>query len=408
MVEPSTVERPASPTTVEADVWQPLRGPFTRWPNAADFLIAVFALIMTLAIWSLESDDDVLALHSFAAVATFLSAFVGNFALLWRRTHAWQVHGVVLAAAACVLALGVHGGVFALAFSLYSLGRFEPDRRASVVGVVLALVFIVVDLVILGSLNVGDTLVVGLTLGLWYFGRRLRFREEYLRLLEERAEHLERERSVESERAMAAERTRIAREMHDVVAHQVSLMTVQAGAAKTVSASDPQAANEAMAAVEEAGRTALTQMRHLLGVLRPASGEQALVPQPCIQDLPTLIEQVREAGLQVNLTTTGTHHTLPQRLELTVYRVVQEALTNVIKHAGAGVSVQIDIDIGDQSVVLNVKDDGRGGDVHGPGGHGLIGMRERVELLHGVFSAGSASDEGFEINAIIPRSMRKP
>jgi signal transduction histidine kinase len=353
--------------------------------------------------WLQGSSRDTLAMSSLSEVGIYLCAFVGNFALLWRRSHPWQVHAVVMCASILVLLSSMSDGVFALAFSLYSLGRYEADRRASVIGMLAALVFVVTDIFVLGEPSIGGTLAAGLVIAFWYIGRRLRFRGEYLRLLEERAEHLERERSAESERAVAAERTRIAREMHDIVAHQVSLMTVQAGAARTVSKSDPKAAGEAMAAVEKAGRHALTEMRHLLDVLRPVEQESALVPQPGISDLPSLIREVNEAGPVVHLQTTGALSGLPARLELNIYRIVQEALTNVIKHAGVDVIVEVFVDVTGDKVSVSIKDNGRGCvDAGQAGGHGIVGMRERVELLDGVFKAGAGIKGGFDIRAVFP------
>ncbi|MEL6199294.1 MAG: sensor histidine kinase, partial [Pseudomonadota bacterium] len=239
-------------------------------------------------------------------------------------------------------------------------------------------------------------------LGIWYAGRRLRFRGEYLRLLEERARHLERERHAEAERAVAAERTRIAREMHDVVAHQVSLMTVQAGAARTVSKTDPDAAGDAMAAVESAGRHALEEMRHLLGVLRPADADDALVPQPGIDDVPSLVRHVQDAGPQVTLETRGALDALPARLELSVFRIVQESLTNVIKHAGPDAAVTVTIDGHDDRVIVTVTDNGTGNEAGHSGGHGIVGMRERVEMLSGDLQAGARPGGGFEVRAEFP------
>lgn len=386
-------------------VWQPLRGPFERWPLSSDFLIALLAFGLTLLMWSQGSSREVLSMGALGDVAIYLCAFVGNFALLWRRSHPWQVHAVVLSASILVILGGMGDGVFALAFSLYSLGRFEADSRASLIGMLAALAFVVTDLFVLSVPSVGGTIAAGLVIAFWYIGRRLRFRGEYLRLLEERAEHLERERSVESERAVAAERTRIAREMHDIVAHQVSLMTVQAGAARTVSQSDPAAAVEAMAAVEKAGRHALKDMRNLLNVLRPVDQQAGLAPQPAISDLPALVREVNDAGPVVHLHTAGDFSNLRARLQLSVYRIVQEALTNVIKHAGNEVHVNVSVEVAGGKVVVSIKDNGKGPDSNAAaadGGHGIVGMRERVELLDGVFKAGPGIKGGFEISAVFP------
>lgn len=387
----------AFPSTVS---WRPFQGPLQRWPHAADLLFALLSFVLTLAMWFQGSGPD--AMNRPAAAAIFVCAFVGNFALLWRRSHPLQVHAVVLAASVLVLA-GTSNGVFALTFSLYSLGRYAADDRASFIGMLAALLFVSVDLFVLSTPSIGSVIAAGLVILLWYVGRRLRFRGEYLRLLEERARHLERERNAEAERAVAEERTRIARELHDIVAHQVSLMTVQAGAAKTVAKSDPQAALDAMAAVEEAGRHALAELRHLLSVLRPAHGTNDLGPQPGIRDLPRLVREVSGAGPAISLTTEGPLSDLPARLDLTVYRIVQEALTNVLKHAGTAVHAEVVVRAEGDNVQVSIRDDGRGDAGGARGGHGIAGMRERAELVGGSLVAGPVPGGGFEVRASLPR-----
>ncbi|MEO1576050.1 MAG: histidine kinase, partial [Pseudomonadota bacterium] len=317
----------------------PLRGPFERWPHATDLCIALLAFVLTLALWSSRTDVEGLNLNTLAGVGTWLCAFIGSFALLWRRSHPLQVHGLVLALSLIIFFGPLSNGLFAMAFTLYSVGRYEPSARASLAGLAAGLIYIAIDSRVFTSPGVEDVLAGALAFLLWYTGRRLRFRGEYLRLLEERAQHLERERSLEAERAVAAERTRIAREMHDVVAHQVSLMTVQAGAARTITSSDPAAAGDAMAAVETAGRHALSEMRQLLGVLRPADTHDGLAPQPGVDDLPALVKQVSDVGPRVAFERRGDWSAVPASIELAVYRIVQETLTNVIKHAGEDVDV---------------------------------------------------------------------
>ena len=381
-------------------VWQPLRGPFERWPQLTDALIAVVALVLTLVMWSRQSSPP--TMDTFTDVGAYLVAFAASLALLWRRSHPWQVHAVVMAAALLTLFVPTADGLAAMAFSLYSLGRYEADSRTSLIAAGATLVFLVLDQRLLTAPSAGGVMATVMAIALWYIGRRLRFRGEYLRLLEERAAHLEREQSVESERAVAAERTRIAREMHDVVAHKLSLMTVQAGAARTIGTSDPEAARDAMAAVETAGRHAMSEMRDLLGVLRPADADEALGPQPGIDDLPALVREVSEVGPKVNLAMSGALSDLPSRLELNVYRIVQEALTNVIKHAGDGVRVDVSIDGRDDRIVVRVADDGVGSVPGQKAGHGIVGMRERVELLGGSFHAADGPDGGFEVRAVLP------
>lgn len=390
-------------TVAGVDVWRPFRGPFERWPQLTDLLVALLAFVLTLLMWSKASDQPPWSMGSLTEVGAFLCAFVACFALLWRRSHPLQVHAVVLGASILVFIGPTPDGIVALSFSLYSLGRYEANGRASLAGALAALIFIIIDLeVFAGTPSAGQTIAAAMVMVLWYIGRRLRFRGEYLRLLEERALHLERERDADAERAVVAERTRIAREMHDVVAHQVSLMTVQAGAARTVVGTDPGAASDAIRAVEDAGRHALSEMRHLLDVLRPVAADDALGPQPGMADLPALVRKVSDVGPVVRLETRGELTGLPARLELNAYRIVQEALTNVIKHAGTGVNVDVAVDGLDDRVVISIADDGKGGEVGKARGHGIAGMRERVELLGGVFSAGAGTRGGFEIRAVLP------
>ncbi|MEM9305372.1 MAG: histidine kinase [Pseudomonadota bacterium] len=381
---------------------RPAVGPFARWPQLTDLLIALLSFVLTLTLWSRGPDGGALKLDSFADVGIVLTAFVGNLALLWRRSHPLQVHAVVLGALVLVYFGSPSDGVVALSFSLYSLGRYEADFRASLVGMLFAFAFVATDHFVLNTPSAGGTMASGMIVALWYTGRRLRFRGEYLRLLEERADHLERERLVEAERAVAAERARIAREMHDIVAHQLSVMTVQAGAAKTVSRADPEAAREAMASVEKAGRQAVAEMRELLGVLRPVEGARELAPQPGVGDLPALIGEVRDVGPTVHLDLEGPVADLPPHLGLAVYRIVQESLTNVIRHAGVEAQVEVRVDVLRDEVAVRIDDNGTGGSTDGSGGHGIIGMRERIELLGGSFSAGPCEEGGFGVRATLP------
>ncbi|WHI46918.1 sensor histidine kinase [Microbulbifer sp. TRSA001] len=407
----------ASTELPKLPMWRPLRGPFERWPHLTDLLIALLMFLLTLLMWSRNGSPGVLSMQSLSDVITFQCAFVGSFALLWRRTHPWQVQAVILGAT-ILLELGLPAdGIVAMAISLYSLGRYEANTRASFFGVIATLVFVALDQGIPVQPTAAGTVTVMLVWALWYIGRRLRFRGEYLRLLEERAKYLERERNAESERAVAAERTRIAREMHDVVAHQVSLMTVQAGAARAISRNNPQAASEAMASVEEAGRQAMTEMRHLLGVLRPTNNDTALTPQPDLNDLPALIEKVRRVLTLVDYETHGALGKVPTSVALAAYRIVQESLTNVIKHVGAAARVQVSVRADHGTLTIRVCDDGNtvgerpmeetAIDKQPGGGHGIAGMRERTELLGGHLYAGVVDGGGFEVYAQIPTGMVK-
>jgi len=223
-----------------------------------------------------------------------------------------------------------------------------------------------------------------------------------LRLLQERAAHLEREQAAEARRAVAEERTRIARELHDVVAHQVSLMTVQAGAAKTVAADDPEGARQAMEAVEKAGRQALDELRHLMGILRPETEVDGFGPQPGLADVPRLVEHLGEAGLDVSLTMDRVQTDLPARVDLSTYRIVQEALTNVLKHAGPNARTEVRVSTDNHEVAIEVLDNGQGATILPGSGHGIPGMRERAQLLGGSLDAGPRPGGGFQVVAHLP------
>lgn len=245
----------------------------------------------------------------------------------------------------------------------------------------------------------------------WVLGDSIRTRRAYFAQLEERAMRLEREREAQSKVAVAAERARIARELHDVVAHNVSVMVVQADGAAYVLDAAPDQARQALETISTTGRQALAEMRRLLGVLRtgddPESGEY--VPQPDVRQIEDLVEHVRKAGLTVDFKIEGTARPLPSGVELTAYRIVQEALTNTRKHGGPDVGASVRLVYFDDGLGLLVEDDGRGsahelyedGGVDGQG-HGLIGMRERIGMVGGTLDAGPRPGGGFRISALLP------
>ncbi len=229
-------------------------------------------------------------------------------------------------------------------------------------------------------------------------------RRRYLESLEERAERAERERDQRAAIAAAAERARIARELHDVVAHNVSVMVVQADGAAFAIDGDPEQARKAVQEISATGRRALAEMRRLVGVLRaddPAAEEYA--PQPGLAQLEDLIANMRASGLPVELSVTGTPGGLTEGEQLAIYRVVQEALTNVLKHAGPRATARVEVEFHPDQVVLRVIDDGRGAAAPpGEGGHGLIGMRERVAVYGGAVEAGPRQGGGFQVTARLP------
>jgi signal transduction histidine kinase len=384
------------------------RGPFTRGPRAADAGLAIVVFLVTVLVKS-EGPHDDLVIRSVREmpIASFLVLVAASGALYWRRARPLIVFGVTWVATA--ISIGVPSlelvGI-AMMVALYSVGRYATSDRWSYVA--LGGAFGVAGL---GSLMDRETAeeigsatpgtLAGLTFGafliffVWYIGRRMRFRAE-------RAAQLEREHAAEARRAVAEERTRIARELHDVVAHRVSLMTVQAGAAKTVAADDLESAVQAMEAVEEAGRQALSELRHLLDVLRPETETEQLGPQPGIADVPRLVEQFERAGLVVSLTMDGVRTDLPARVDLSAYRIVQEALTNVLKHAGPTARADVRLSTDRRGIAIEVVDDGQGDTILPGSGQGIAGMRERAQLLGGSLDAEPRPGGGFRVIAHLP------
>jgi signal transduction histidine kinase len=389
------------------------RGPFARWPRTADAVLAIAVFLGTAFVTDGPDDSLVIRPIGDVPVPALLAFAVASAALYWRRRAPLVVLGVALLAWALTIGSGYAdlGGVALIA--LYSVGRYANDDgwgHWGHVGVAAAIALVNLD-GLTDPAPWGEAVFGGVAVFVaWYVGRRLRLRTE-------RAAQLLREQAAEARRIVTEERTRIARELHDVVAHRVSLMTVQAGAAKAVAAEDPEGALRAMGAVEEAGRQALDELRHLLGVLRPETDLDGLGPQPGLADLPRLVEQIRGTGLDVSLATDGVSAELPARVDLFAYRIVQEALTNVLKHAGPGAHTQVRLGTDRSGMVIEVLDDGHGdkGSESASGrqlegsdrqirrsGHGIVGMRERARLLGGTLDARPRSGGGFRVVAHLP------
>jgi signal transduction histidine kinase len=241
----------------------------------------------------------------------------------------------------------------------------------------------------------------------WLAGFVFASKREEAREAAERATRLELEREERARAAVAEEQARIARELHDVVGHSVSVMTVQASAVRRLLRPDQEREREALLVVEQAGREALAEMRRLVGVLRRPEEAPALAPQPSLQHLDRLIEQAREAGLPVDLRIEGEATQLPAGVDLTAYRLVQEGLTNAMKHARAS-QAEVVVRYGDGAVELLVSDDGAGvtdgGGGVDSGGHGLVGMRERVAVYGGELEAGPRPEGGYALRARLPIS----
>jgi signal transduction histidine kinase len=235
----------------------------------------------------------------------------------------------------------------------------------------------------------------------WMVGFALRGRTEKTQAAEQRAAQAERERQTAARIAVAEERSRIARELHDVVAHAMSVMVLQVGAVRHRMSAAQAADREALQNVEEAGRAALAEMRRLLGAMRRDGEAAELQPQPGLRNLDALLSDVRAAGLDVHLQVHGEPVELPPALDLSAYRILQEGLTNALRHSRAE-RAEVDVTYGEHDLLVAVRDDGRGSAFSDGLGHGLVGIRERVKIYGGEMSAGSENGGGFALRARLP------
>jgi signal transduction histidine kinase len=325
--------------------------------------------------------------------------------LLWRRSRPLEVFLVVAATSAARLVVGrpETDAVLAVVVAVYSVSVYGPERERLVVAglSVASIVFGAGGALLVGPRDPWMALLAlgAVSLAGWVVGDYLRNRRRYLADLELRAQRLQQEAEQARQRAAEEERLRIARELHDVVAHQVSLMAIQAGAARVGGAREERAA---LASIEAGARETLAELNRLLGVLRRDGAPAARAPQPGLADLEPLLQGARDAGLRVRLEVTGTERPLPPAVDLSAYRILQEAITNVLKHSGAS-QVDVRIHHGASALELAVVDDGSGPSGEPAGsGHGLIGMRERVELFGGSLEAGGSELGGFRVRARLP------
>jgi signal transduction histidine kinase len=377
-------------------------------PPASDALLAVgLATVAQVETWGSPSFT--------AKVPMSLLAFGVTLPVAWRRR---APIAVLVVAMAFGLSFGTFWpsvdsvySIFALLIACYSIGAYGRHRAglASIVVVILIYVggAIADEVNHTGEHGPGDVgMLAFLVTGAWLVGWLVARRSSQAADATERLERLERERERQEAEVLARERASIARELHDVIAHSVSVMVIQAGAAEQLLESNPAQARRSMLAVQELGRSTVGELRRMLGILRDRPEELALNPQPGLAALPRLVRQLGEAGLEVRLHTEGDPGALPPGVDLSAYRIVQEALTNTLRHARPRRSrpahAEVRLDYSADALALEIDDDGGVASRADGKGHGLVGMRERAALYGGTFSAGPLSQGGYRVRARLP------
>jgi signal transduction histidine kinase len=375
------------------DHWRTDRGRVVHYLVAAS--IAVFLVVQMVA--SDEAPNSLVVLAVVAALA-----------LLGTRDAPFVAP--LLTGAALAVALGIDAAAMfdmsapflTLLFGAWTLGTYNERTRALIGLVAYELLGMWANVGFGDETVPADYFFVALFVGVaWTTGYALSRRAAQARVMAERTARLEREHALAAERAVAAERQRIARELHDVIAHSVSVMTVQAGAVRRLLAPEQEKERAALETVEATGRQALTEMRRLVGLLREEGAMPEFSPQPGLGTIDALLDGVRAAGLPVELEVAGSPHELPPGVDLAAYRVVQEALTNALKYAGPA-HAWVEVAWGDDQLELTIANDGRSdGDGTG-GGQGLDGMRERVSLYGGEIASGPRDGGGYVVRARLP------
>jgi len=387
-----------------------------RHPTAVDGAMAGVLVLLGLIVFPVAIHNDYVG--AWTAWLAIPAAVIGGPIVVRRRHPAgvfWTV--IVLGAMQVLTPQYFWPSDFAIPIALYGLAAYRP-RRESLTGLAVGVVgaaALTTRIQLSRSARqptlTDELIVVGLIFGFlsapmivaWVMGDSMQYRRSYYIDLEERASRLERERDQQAQIAAATERARIARELHDVVAHNVSVMVVQAEGAAYAMDTAPENTRKALGAIAETGRSALAEMRRLLGVLRTQDGVADRAPQPGVDQLEDLLEQVRATGIAVDFRIDGVPVELPQGVALAAYRIVQESLTNARKHGGPAVSARVGMHYNDCELRLNVTDDGRGSLAPSDGqGNGLAGMRERVAMFGGALSAGPLATGGFQVEAVLP------
>lgn len=371
--------------------------------RAADAILALFltAVALIFHIADLNPDD-------YRDPAWWTPALVVGsiFPIAWRRSHTFVSTVVVVTIQVITALIDIDGtGFLGVLVAIYSIGAHASGivRRNTVITIAVVLFALFVAGLAEGDLEMGgfiSSTVILVTA--FVLGDNLRRRREAADSLVERAERAEREQDLIAQQRVAAERTRIARELHDVVAHSVSVMVIQSAAARRNLTADPATAEVALNNIEETGRQTMNELRSILGVLRSGTdGAGVPLPQPALTDLDALVDA--NIDLPIQLRVTGDVASLTQSVTLTGYRVIQEALTNIRRHGGRVDVVNVCVDRQDARVGIEITDDGRGAaaDPSLPG-YGIIGMQERVAAVGGAVVASPRVGGGWRVRATIP------
>jgi signal transduction histidine kinase len=375
----------------------------TASPRTKDRLVAAGIETLAIAEWTSQ-----LGRQPFPGYGSGFALLI-PLTLLWRRAHPFGAMVGALLVFSLVEALGGILNWTTVPVTLMLLS-FAVGASASTQRRVLASALFGAWATTLVAIDPSTSSASGTALGAAFFlaapmllGRVLEIRAQAHAEERAAAGRMEHEQAQSALQAAAAERIRVARELHDVLAHSVSVMVIQTEAARAVAHADPHAAAEALRSVEKAGREALTEMRRTVGVLRQENGGTADGPTPGLADLRRLAERAREAGLPVEVAVLGRPTKLPAGLELVGYRVAQEAITNAIKHAGPA-TARVEVEYAPAALRIDVTDTGCGPPAGAPGdlGHGLLGMRERVSLYGGTLLTGPVHPRGFAVRASIP------
>ena len=382
--------------------WKPVEDPGTRSPRswAFDIGCAIVAGAASLAHFSFGQTAH--PAHLSLAVSLIVAVLTAG-ALPLRRVWPGPVFLWTLVAAAVLAQWPAHGTLFpvALAIALYTAAAMTRRAEALAAAALTAgVVLLVVAQDGTGNWALAITDAVGFAGAVLLVGLYVGTRRAYLAELRDRAQRLERERDASSALAAAEERARIAREMHDSVAHHLTVIVALSDGALRAVTRSPAEASDAIRDVSGTARQALAETRRLLGVLRGGSGQESRQPLPTLADLDDLVARVRAAGLPVRYERTGAAADLPTGVQLAVFRLVQEALTNTMKHAGPRASAAVRLQVSPGEVRVDVEDDGTGGTAEpGAAGGGLTGMRERIKAFGGELDCGPRDPRGWRVTA---------